>query len=46
MVLSLGARIGMPPAACGVGHPTTYKNDITLIDVRKEQRRHADGGQS
>jgi len=31
-VLSLGARIGMPPVACGVGHPTTYKNDITLID--------------
>jgi hypothetical protein len=35
-VLSLGARIGMPPVACGVGNPTTYKNDITLIDVRKE----------
>ena len=34
-VLSLGARIGMSPVACGVGHPTTYKNDITLIDVRK-----------
>jgi hypothetical protein len=31
-VLSLGARIGMPPVACGVGRPTTYKNDITLID--------------
>ena len=27
----------MPPVACGVGHPTTYKNDITLIDVRKGQ---------
>jgi hypothetical protein len=24
-VLSLDARIGMPPVACGVGHPTTYK---------------------
>jgi hypothetical protein len=31
-VLSLGARIGMPPVACGAGHPATYKNDITLID--------------
>ena len=30
-VLSLGARIGMPPVACGVGHPITYKHDITLI---------------
>jgi hypothetical protein len=23
----------MPPVACGVGHQTTYKDDITLIDV-------------
>ncbi len=22
----------MPPVGCGVGHPITYKNDITLID--------------
>jgi hypothetical protein len=22
----------MPPVTCGVGHPTTSKNDITLID--------------
>jgi hypothetical protein len=31
-VLWLGARIGMPPVACGAGSPITYKNDITLID--------------
>jgi hypothetical protein len=34
-VLSLGARIGMPPVACGVGHQRPIKNDITLIFVRK-----------
>ena len=34
-VLSLGAGIGLPPVAWGVGDPTSYKNDITLIDVSK-----------
>ena len=34
-VLSLGARIGMSPVACGADYPTIYKNDITLIEVHK-----------
>jgi hypothetical protein len=27
----------MPPVTCGVGHPTTYKCDITLIDNLQER---------
>jgi hypothetical protein len=30
-VLSLGAFIATPPVSCGVGHPTTYQVDITLL---------------
>ena len=37
-VLSLGACIGMPPVGCGVGHPVTYQNDITLIGGSQERQ--------
>ena len=32
-VLSFCAFIGILPVNCGVGYPTTYKNDITLISA-------------
>ena len=32
---------GCLPSPGGVGHPTSYKNDITLIDVRKRPHGRA-----
>jgi hypothetical protein len=38
-VLSFCAFIGILPVSCGVGYPTTYQNDITLIDLVKGDSR-------
>ena len=42
-VLSFRAFIGILPVSCGVGYPTTYKNDIILIS---ELSRHSRQGRT